>query len=371
MRVAMGLAINEIDRETRAIEFYELLSSFDFMSSTPTLFNSGTLRPQLSSCYLTTVPDDLDGIYGAIKDNALLSKFAGGLGNDWTRVRGMGAHIKGTNGKSQGVVPFLKVANDTAVAVNQCFAPETTVFTADGPKPIADVRVGDLVLGQRGRYREVTEHFVYDQKDAPMVRVAVKHSVNDLDVTAGHPFWAIQGVPMEQSIERTLGQIEQARVRPAWVEAGQLTRGDYVAQVIPAEVAPVPQLTQADARFYGILLGDGHLTRGYEFGVSGKPGGDSGHLQFVRDYLTERGIHFWENGRGDEYIQIKWAVGQWLSPLRDHRPLCRTGRRPICPSAMKTSTTHAARNASPAASAICRTIRRWRSSRDFWKPTAE
>ena len=119
MRVAMGLAINEIDREGRAIEFYNLLSSFDFMSSTPTLFNSGTLRPQLSSCYLTTVPDDLDGIYGAIKDNALLSKYAGGLGNDWTPVRGLGAHIKGTNGKSQGVVPFLKVANDTAVAVNQ------------------------------------------------------------------------------------------------------------------------------------------------------------------------------------------------------------------------------------------------------------
>ncbi len=119
MRVAMGLAINEIEREERAIEFYELLSSFDFMSSTPTLFNSGTLRPQLSSCFLTSVPDDLDGIYSAIKDNALLSKFAGGLGNDWTRVRGMGAHIKGTNGRSQGVVPFLKVANDTAVAVNQ------------------------------------------------------------------------------------------------------------------------------------------------------------------------------------------------------------------------------------------------------------
>ncbi len=119
MRVAMGLAINEIDREGRTIEFYELLSSFDFMSSTPTLFNSGTLRPQLSSCYLTTVPDELDGIYSAIKDNALLSKFAGGLGNDWSAVRGLGAHIKGTNGKSQGVVPFLKVANDTAVAVNQ------------------------------------------------------------------------------------------------------------------------------------------------------------------------------------------------------------------------------------------------------------
>ncbi len=119
MRVAMGLAINEIDREQRSIEFYHLLSSFDFMSSTPTLFNSATPCPQLSSCYLSTVPDDLAGIYSALKDNAMLSKYAGGLGNDWSRVRGMGAYIKGTNGNSQGVVPCLKVANDTAVAVNQ------------------------------------------------------------------------------------------------------------------------------------------------------------------------------------------------------------------------------------------------------------
>ena len=119
MRVAMGLSLNEVNREARAIEFYEILSTFDFMSSTPTLFNSGTLRSQLSSCYLTTVPDDLDGIYESLKENALLSKFAGGLGNDWTRVRALGSHIKGTNGESQGVVPFLKVVNDTAVAVNQ------------------------------------------------------------------------------------------------------------------------------------------------------------------------------------------------------------------------------------------------------------
>ena len=119
MRVAMGLAIQEEEPEERAVEFYELLSSFDFMSSTPTLFNSGTLRSQLSSCFLTTVSDDLDGIYNAIHDNAMLSKWAGGLGNDWTPVRALGAYIKGTNGKSQGVVPFLKVVNDTAVAVNQ------------------------------------------------------------------------------------------------------------------------------------------------------------------------------------------------------------------------------------------------------------
>jgi ribonucleoside-diphosphate reductase alpha chain len=119
MRVAMGLALNEINKEDRAIEFYNSLSNFDFMSSTPTLFNSGTRRSQLSSCYLTTVSDDLDGIYEAIKENALLAKYAGGLGNDWTPVRALGSHIKGTNGKSQGIVPFLKVVNDTAVAVNQ------------------------------------------------------------------------------------------------------------------------------------------------------------------------------------------------------------------------------------------------------------
>ncbi len=119
MRVAMGLAINEIDREEKTIEFYNLLSSFDFMSSTPTLFNSGTLRPQMSSCYVSTIADDLHGIFEGIQDDAMLSKFSGGLGNDWTRVRAMGAYIRGTNGKSQGIVPFLKVANDMAVAVNQ------------------------------------------------------------------------------------------------------------------------------------------------------------------------------------------------------------------------------------------------------------
>ncbi|MEK7990499.1 MAG: ATP cone domain-containing protein, partial [Thiotrichaceae bacterium] len=119
MRVAMGLSIKEDDREARAIEFYKLLSTFSLMSSTPTLFNSGTLRPQLSSCFISTVPDDLDGIFSAIKDNALMQKWAGGIGNDWTSVRGMGSIIKGTNGRSQGVVPFLKVANDTLVSVNQ------------------------------------------------------------------------------------------------------------------------------------------------------------------------------------------------------------------------------------------------------------
>ncbi|MFM2058356.1 MAG: hypothetical protein RLY71_2741 [Pseudomonadota bacterium] len=315
MRVAMGLALNERDREARAIEFYEVLSKFDFMSSTPTLFNAGTRRSQLSSCYLTTVPDDLDGIYEAIKDNAMLSKFAGGLGNDWTSVRALGSHIKGTNGESQGVVPFLKVVNDTAVAVNQCFAPDTLVHTAQGPRPIRDIRPGDLVLGHSGQYREVTERMVYNQTE-PMVAIDVKHAVEPLLVTDAHPFWAIQGVPLGQSNARTEAWLDKGKVAAAWVESGRLAQGDYIGFAIPTEVVAVSGLTEADARLYGILLGDGHLSKdGMQWGVSGNPQADAAHLAFVRAYLAERGIHSWETGRGETYVQIHWASGRGV--LRD------------------------------------------------------
>ncbi len=308
MRVAMGLAINEIDREARAIEFYDLLSSFAFMSSTPTLFNAGTLRPQLSSCYLTTIPDELDGIYSAIRDNALLSKFAGGLGNDWTRVRGLGAHIKGTNGKSQGVVPFLKVANDTAVAVNQCFSGDTLLHTADGIKAIRDVHPGDLVLGQQGTYREVLEHMRYRQ-EGPMVAIDIKHTIEPLRVTDAHPLWAISGIPMEQSIQRSIDWLNKGKVAPQWVDAGKLQQGDYVAQVIPQEIIPLPGFEEDDARLYGILLGDGHCAKnGLEWGVSGNPEKDA-HLDFVCSYLEARGIHYWVKNARPNYLQIGWSAG--------------------------------------------------------------
>jgi ribonucleoside-diphosphate reductase alpha chain len=314
MRVAMGLALGEIDREARAIEFYHVLSSFDYMSSTPTLFNAGTRHSQLSSCYLTTIADDLDGIYQGIKENAMLQKYAGGLGNDWTRVRSLGAYIKGTNGKSQGVVPFLKVANDTAVAVNQCFAPDTLIRTADGAKPIREVKRGDLVLGISGIYREVQRSMVYNQ-DGPMVELDIKHAIEPLSVTDGHPFWAIRGAPMEQSIARTHAWLEKGKLKAEWVDAGQLRRGDYVAQVIPRETVAVAGFDADDARLYGILLGDGHLSKdGMQWGVSGNPAKDE-HLGFVREYLGARGIHFWETGRGESYAQVHWASGR--GALRD------------------------------------------------------
>ena len=310
MRVAMGLSLNEQNKEERAIEFYRLLSSFDFMSSTPTLFNSATPRSQLSSCYLTTISDDLAGIYNAIRDNALLSKFAGGLGNDWSSVRAMGSRIKGTNGKSQGVVPFMKVANDTLVAVNQCFAPETPIYTANGVKPIKEITPGDLVLGQRGEYREVLEKFSYLHCQNPMVEIKVKHSILPLKVSNQHPFWAIQNIPLEQAIKRTQEWLSKGKIKPNWIDASDLKKGDYVAQVIPKEINKIEDFTEEDARLYGIMLGDGHCSKdGFEWGVSGNPQKDA-HLTFVENYLENRQIHYWIANRDQTSYQIRWASGR-------------------------------------------------------------
>ena len=311
MRVAMGLFLDEKGgREMKAIGLYDLYKTRRFCSSTPTLFNSGTMHSQLSSCYLYFVDDSIEGIFQrGIAENAYLSKWAGGLGGSWTAVRGTGAYIGGTNGESQGVIPFLKLHNDQLVAVNQCFGPETVVYSADGPKPIIDVKVGDLVLGHSGTYREVTEKFAYDQH-GPMVAVKIKHSIKPIRVTSGHPFYAIRGVPMEQAGGRTLRWLEKDRIRSAWVDAGDLRAGDYVAQTIPTQVIPVEGLSESDARMYGILLGDGHMSKNAsQWGVSGNPTSDE-HMQFVREYLVERGVHFWETGRGETYQQVHWASGR-------------------------------------------------------------
>lgn len=227
MRVAMGQAMNEHNGATKAaIDFFKVYMRKDYSSSTPTLFNSMLKNSQMSSCYLTTIPDDLAGIYDGIKDNALLSKFAGGLGNDWTPVRGLGSWIKGTNGKSQGVIPFLKVANDTAVAVNQCFASSAMVTTSAGPKPIKQIRPGDLVLTHSGKFRQVLEALKYNQPaDDKVVKIKTRFGIALGDtVTAGHPFKVY--VPAEG---------KGTRASTVWKEAKDLQEGDFIVIPVPKE----------------------------------------------------------------------------------------------------------------------------------------
>lgn len=309
MRVAMGLALNETNREEKAIEFYNLLSSFDFMSSTPTLFNSGTTHSQLSSCYLTTIDDSLEGIYDGLKENAMLSKYAGGLGNDWTQVRALGSYIKGTNGKSQGTIPFLKVANDTLVAVNQCFSPNTLIYTNKGIKEIKDIKVKDLVLGISGTYREVVEVYSYRQEE-PMVEICTKASIRPIQVTDGHPFYAVTNVPSNQTLERTYRQIVNGSLKADWVPSGQLKEGDYIGQVIPTEIINVKDVTEDDMRLYGLLLGHGNIVSGNNKDIEWTLSENimtKDYLRFVKSYLKDRNIQCWETETDDKHVTLHWS----------------------------------------------------------------
>lgn len=318
MRVAMGLfqQAEPGDRERRAIELYTLYKSRRFCSSTPTLFNSGTPRSQLSSCYLYKVDDSIESIMiRGIAENAFLSKWAGGLGGSWTAVRGTGSHIHGTNGESQGVIPFLKMHNDQLVAVNQCFVPGTKLFTARGIIPIENTREGDLVLGKDGEYRRVEQVMEYEQNDA-LVEIDIKHSLESLRVTAGHPLFTLRGVPMEIGNQRAQDRIlQKGKATYDWIEAGQLRKGDYVAQVIPGEIVDMPDFTEDDARFYGMMLGDGHQTSAVtEWGLCFNQEANAASLEFARNYLQERGIRWHESERG-LYRQLKWGVNASKDPL--------------------------------------------------------
>lgn len=269
MRVAMGLAKEEEQKNERAVEFYQTLSTFHFVSSTPTLFNSGTLHPQLSSCYLSTVEDDLQSIFKLISDDALLSKWAGGLGNDWTPIRSTGSKIHGTNGKSQGVIPFLKVANDTAVAVNQCFHPDTLIYTENGVKPIDHIQKGDLVLGISGRYQEVLDTYRYDQKDA-MMRISL-HDGESIHVTSEHPFYALRG--------------EKA----SWILAKDLQPTDLLAKIVPQEILENRDISCTDAKAYGAFLKDGWISANGQFWCFKKTN------QFLKNYVEEKGFSLEED----------------------------------------------------------------------------
>ncbi len=313
MRVAMGLAWNEENKNIRAVEFYDILSTFQFVSSTPTLFNSGTSHPQLSSCYLSTIMDDLHHIFKVIADDAQLSKWAGGIGNDWSNVRATGSRIKGTNGESQGVIPFLKVANDTAVAVNQCFAPETAVLSAKGIVPISEINKGDLVLGISGSYREVTDKFIYEQKDR-MVEIQVEHSLAPIKVTANHPFYAIQNIDASQSKEKTEDELKKGTLQIDWIDAEKLNSGDLIAQVIPQEISHVEGLDEEDARFYGILLGCGNYTPISSKWILSSPVHQKNSIEFIRSYLKNHQIEYEEKSKENSQITFCFSL--------EHRYVC-------------------------------------------------
>ena len=236
---------------------------FDLQVNNDHSFSAGLITAH--NCFVTTTDDSIweeqegvnfgKGIFATMTECALYSKFAGGIGTDWTRVRPAGAGIGSTHGMSSGVVPYLKVFNDTAVSVNQCFDGDTRIFTKSGFKAIKNIVVGDMVLGVRGDFNAVYDLRDYDQKEA-MLEIDVKHSIDKLKVTDAHPIYAIQGANLETSISDTLNALEKGKLNTDWIEAKKLKVGDYVAQPIPKMVSPIENFTDDDARMYGIMLGD-------------------------------------------------------------------------------------------------------------------
>jgi len=305
MRVSLALWGSDLDK---AFETYDLLSKKLLTHATPTLFNAGTPRPQLSSCYLLAMADDsIAGIYKTLGDCAAISKYAGGIGLHVHNIRARGALIKGTNGSSNGLVPMLRVFNNTARYVDQCFTPGTLVFTAAGPKPIEDIGVTDRVLTSTGSYEAVRLPVRHDYKGV-MLDIQVKNAVYPVRVTPEHQVLALQGQAKGLNFDVIRNRLEKNIKVAEFVDARDLTVGDFVVFPIPTHEADIATITEEDCRFYGILLGDGHIS-GSMAGVCLNNESKADVVAFVTDYLLCRGIvPNIVTEEGSNAVRMKWSA---------------------------------------------------------------
>lgn len=314
LRVALGIWGDNFEQAQKT---YELLSTGEFTHATPTLFNSGTKTPQLSSCFLiANKGDDIDGLFDTIKDVAKISKWAGGIGLHVHDVRAKGSYIKGTGGKSDGLLPMLKTYNEVAKWINQCFAPETLIYTNDGVKRIEDLKEGELVLTKDGKYCEVGEVMSYSQVGG-MLEIETKSTLKPLRLTDEHPLFAFKNTynRIGRSNDEYINQLEKGIISPSWIDSGELKVGDFIGKAIPKEVVDVEMFSEEDAFIYGLLLGDGHIS-GYEVGISFNEITNSDSLFIVRNYLVDRDIKFWEaKSESEFYLQIKFSLSNlpWLN----------------------------------------------------------
>ena len=305
MRVALGLWSTDLKR---AFETYDLMSQKFYTHATPTLFNSGTKRPQLSSCFLLAMKDDsIRGIYDTLQNCALISQYGGGIGLHISNIRATGSLIRGTGGISNGIVPMLRVFNNTARYVDQCFAPDTLVYTEQGPKRIEDISVSDRVLTSDGMYNRVNKpvRHVYKGK---ILNFGVKHSISSVKVTPEHPILALCDQKKGVNYRVIRNRLDKELVKIDYVDARDLRVDDFVALPIPKYEKDIPSITPEDCRFYGVMLGDGHIsydTSGLSLHLTKK----QETRAFVLDYLTKRGIKSYEYEEPEtNTVRIKWAT---------------------------------------------------------------
>ena len=306
MRVSLGIWNNNLDM---AFKTYDLLSTKRMTHATPTLFNAGTPRSQLSSCYLLSMADDsIAGIYKTLGDCAAISKYAGGIGVHLHNVRARGSLIRGTNGTSNGLVPMLRVFNNTARYVDQCFTPDTIIFTAAGPKAIEDVSVTDKVLTSTGAYEKVRLP-VRHEYTGDMLDIQLKNAIYPVRVTPEHQVFALQEQARGLNFDVIRNRLEKKLRAPEFVDAKDLLPGDFLVFPVPTHVEDNENITEEDCRFYGILLGDGHISQSAS-GASLNTESKRETLAFVEEYLMKRGVQSrrypYEGSR--DGVHVKWST---------------------------------------------------------------
>jgi len=303
MRVSLALWSTDLEK---AFETYDLLSQKYFIHATPTNFNAGTPRQQLSSCFLLSIKaDSIIGIYDTLKDCAQISKYAGGIGLHIHDIRAKGSHIKGTNGTSNGIVPMLRNFNDTARYVDQCFTPDTLVYTKNGPKIIADISISDKVLTSDGLYNKVIMPIRHEY-NGKILEIQIKNAIYPIRVTNEHQIMALQGQTKGLNFEVIRNRLERSIIKPNFIDARELQKSDFVVFPIPTYEKDIEEITEEDCRVYGIMLGDGHIS----YAASGVCLNDTTKINtvnFIKEYLDNRGIKY-NTYKDEKCIDIKWST---------------------------------------------------------------
>jgi len=305
LRVAIGIHGDDLEK---IIETYELMSQKYFTHATPTLFNSGTPRPQLSSCFLIAMEDDsIDGIYNTLKDCALISKWSGGIGLHIHNVRASGSHIRGTNGSSNGIVPMLKVFNNTAKYVDQCVIPESIIYTTQGPKQIQHCIAGETEIYNLNGETEVIQNVLEHSYDGEILEIETMHSIHPLKITSEHPIFALQGQMLDKLKRMPEPSNEQLMSLFEWVDAKELTIGDMVVFPIPTFEKDVSSITEDDCYFYGLILGYGNMSNNTEttHSISINKKSNPSVSDFIVDYFNRKYVKYTLNTY-DDIIEIHW-----------------------------------------------------------------
>ena len=306
LRVAVGIHGDNLERVK---ETYDCMSQKYFTHATPTLFNAGTPHPQLSSCYLISMESDsIEGIYNTLKDCALISKWAGGIGMHIHNVRASGSHIRGTNGASNGIVPMLRVFNNTARYVDQCLDPDTIVYTKRGPIKIKNIVIGDKVIADDGNYYSIGK--VLDNEYlGDLYTLDVKHTLYPLKLTDMHPLWTIKNDKYYKTkFDDVINQLDRNLLVPEFIEVKNISKNDFIGFPIPKYEKDIPQYTEDDCRFYGILLGDGNIsnTRNTAYVALNKETKQD-TIEFVENYLQKINAHITYTYQNDKYVRLTWT----------------------------------------------------------------